>query len=133
MWTDLLIDNKAIKGVYGDKEPSLKEIRIMKVEINHSIELSITVEWDEMPDPLPKRWAQNGAKSCCAIFSFYNIDQVKSIFKHIDLNLMKEGTLEMHIEMASNKKKCVVVCLQDGKCVMDIEADITSCRIGYNS
>lgn len=121
MWTDLLSNNKAIKAIYREKEPSLDVVRITTMNISPS-HLAISLEWDDMPTPLPKRWAENGAKSCSTDFSIYNKDNTP-IFKYADLNV-KGKDMKIQIELLENDKKRVIVSNQEDLLLLEIEADI---------
>lgn len=121
MWTDLLSNNKGIKAIYKEKEPNLDVVRIITMNISPS-HLAIGLEWDDLPTPLPKRWAENGAKSCTAIFSIYNIDN-SPIFKYADLNV-KDKEMKMQIDLLENDKKRVIISNQEGIRLLEIEADI---------
>lgn len=129
MWTDLLSNNKGIKAIYKEKEPSLDVVRITTMHISPSY-LHLSLEWDDMPTPLPKRWAENDAKSCTVLFSIYNNDQTP-IFKYADLNV-NDKEMKVQIELLENDKKRVVISNQERVRFLEIEADIVyMIGIGY--
>lgn len=131
MWTDYLIENKAIKAIFGDKEPSLERIHILEISHLSPTNIDIVFELNVMPDPLPKRWAANRAKVCVIGLSFYNKDNTP-IFNYANLNIEQNNQMTMEIEMESTDKKRVVIRNLKGVSFIELKADFLNIlKFGY--
>ncbi len=125
MWTDLLIDNKAVKAIYGNyNEPDLSDVEMQKISIGQ-YDLDLELSGFNLPNPLPKRWAERGwTNGCCALL-FYNKEET-SIYRRANLNICQYKHMSIHIKGEPNGKKSVIITDQHGNCYLEIEADFVS-------
>ncbi|WP_157062783.1 Imm50 family immunity protein [Actinopolyspora mortivallis] len=71
-WPDLVLHTEGIRAIYGDHVPTLDGITLREVVIDHERSSTIlTFDLPELPETMPKKWAQKGADSVRLKLDFF--------------------------------------------------------------
>src|SRR5687767_4558152 len=71
-WTDLIVEPKAIRGLYGSRGPALNTFVLHALNAE-SDRIRIAGEFTELPASVPEGWVWNGRPIACVIFDLLDV------------------------------------------------------------
>ncbi|KRB81648.1 Imm50 family immunity protein [Duganella sp. Root198D2] len=75
-WIEYLDNKAALANPFGGRSPSLDRLHLAQIVIGQAGDFHVSLNFAELPEPSPGRWAENGNDSVQLRLSFFDLNKL---------------------------------------------------------